>query len=50
MTNLFDGVSFVMEKNEGTESEETKVSDKEIKNMIADAMRQMAENMTGESN
>jgi len=50
MTNLFDGVSFVMEKNEGTESEEAKVSDKEIKNMIADAMRQMAENMTGESN
>ena len=50
MTNLFDGVSFVMEKNQGTESEKSEVSDKEIKNMIADAMRQMAENMTGESN
>ncbi|MFO7814615.1 MAG: glycine/sarcosine/betaine reductase complex component C subunit beta, partial [Halanaerobiales bacterium] len=50
MTNLFDGVSFVMEKNKGFESEKTEASDKEIKNMIADAMRQMAENMTGESN
>ncbi len=50
MTNLFDGVSFVMEENKGTESKKSEVSDKEIKNMIADAMRQMAENMTGESN
>ncbi|MCF8000394.1 MAG: ketoacyl-ACP synthase III family protein [Halanaerobiales bacterium] len=50
MTNLFDGVSFVMERNKGTEPEKSEVSDKEIKNMIADAMRQMAENITGESN
>jgi hypothetical protein len=50
MTNLFDGVSFVMERNEGETEEKAAVSDEEIKSMIADAMRQMAENMTGESN
>ena len=50
MTNLFDGVSFVIEENTGKKDEDTNVSDQEIKNMIADAMRKMSENLIGESN
>ncbi|CCU77561.1 Glycine/sarcosine/betaine reductase component C chain 1 [Halanaerobium saccharolyticum subsp. saccharolyticum DSM 6643] len=49
MTNQFDGVSFVIEKNSGAKKEENSVSDKEIKNMIAGAMRQMADNLLGET-
>jgi len=49
MTNLFDGVSFVMEKNQGLAEEKTEIDDQEIKNMIAGAMRQMAENLLGET-
>ena len=49
MTNQFDGISFVMEKNSGAKKEEDSVSDKEIKNMIAGAMRQMADNLLGET-
>jgi len=49
MTNQFDGVSFVMEKNSGEQKKENSVSDKEIKNMIAGAMRQMADNLLGET-
>ncbi|TDO94631.1 3-oxoacyl-[acyl-carrier-protein (ACP)] synthase III-like protein [Halanaerobium saccharolyticum] len=49
MTNLFDGVSFVIEKNSGVKKQENSVSDKEIKNMIAGAMRQMADNLLGET-
>ena len=49
MTNLFDGVSFVMEKNTGEVAEEkSAVDDEEIKGMIADAMRNMAENLLSE--
>jgi len=50
MTNLFDGVSFVIEENTGIKDEKASVSDQEIKNMIADAMRKMSENLIGESN
>jgi hypothetical protein len=49
MTNLFDGVSFVIEKNSGVKKQENSVSDTEIKNMIAGAMRQMADNLLGET-
>ncbi|RAK11766.1 3-oxoacyl-[acyl-carrier-protein (ACP)] synthase III-like protein [Halanaerobium saccharolyticum] len=49
MTNLFDGVSFVIEKNSGVKKQESSVSDTEIKNMIAGAMRQMADNLLGET-
>ncbi|ADO76300.1 glycine/sarcosine/betaine reductase complex component C subunit beta [Halanaerobium praevalens] len=49
MTNQFDGVSFVIEKNSGVEAKTESVSDKEIKNMIAGAMRQMADNLLGET-
>ncbi|MFW6266237.1 MAG: glycine/sarcosine/betaine reductase complex component C subunit beta [Halanaerobiales bacterium] len=49
MTNLFDGVSFVMEENTGeTADKEKAVDDEEIKGMIADAMRNMAENLLAE--
>ena len=49
MTNLFDGLSFVIEENSGEMKEDNKAADeKEIKSMIADAMRNMAENMLSE--
>ncbi|AZO94740.1 glycine/sarcosine/betaine reductase complex component C subunit beta [Halocella sp. SP3-1] len=48
MTNLFDGVSFVIEKNSGKINENENINDKEIKNMIAEAMRDIAENMITE--
>lgn len=41
MTNLFDGVSFVMQKNEGAEEAQGMHEDK-IKLLIADAMRKLA--------
>lgn len=47
MTNLFDGVSFVIRKNSGGQ-EETAVSQKQIQDMIAKAMREFAENMMRE--
>jgi hypothetical protein len=49
MTNQFDGVSFVIEKNQGIKEEKREIDDQEIKNMIAGAMRQMAENLLGET-
>lgn len=47
MTNLFDGVSFVIRKNNGTQ-EESAVSQKQIQGMIAKAMREFAENLMRE--
>ena len=40
LTNLFDGVSFVVQKNSG--AEEAGVSEDEVKGMIAKAMREFA--------
>lgn len=50
MTNLFDGVSIVMERNDGTiEEEGSSGSDKEeIKKVIAESMKQLAENLLAE--
>lgn len=42
MTNLFDGVSIVVEKNTGLKEEEQGISREEIKNMVADAMKDFA--------
>ena len=42
MTNLFDGVSFVVEANGGTEPEAAGVSEEEVKGMIAKAMKEFA--------
>ena len=49
MTNLFDGVSIVVERNSGeTASEGAAVSKEEINNMIAEAMRGFAAHLLGE--
>ncbi|MDY6066062.1 MAG: glycine/sarcosine/betaine reductase complex component C subunit beta [Finegoldia sp.] len=51
MTNLFDGVSIVLERNDGTieEEEGSNGSDKEeIKKVIAESMKQLAENLLAE--
>ncbi len=50
MTNLFDGVSIVIEKNEGKGEEASGVSKAEIKNMIADAMSEFAKNLMESQN
>ena len=45
MTNLFDGISFVMQKNSGKQ-EET-VSEDQIKQLIAEALRDFASHLAG---
>ena len=42
MTNLFDGVSFVIQANTGAEKAETGVSEEEVKGMIDKAMKEFA--------
>jgi len=42
MTNLFDGVSIVMEKNSGKVEETGAVSKEEIKGMVAETMKEFA--------
>ncbi|MEW8955961.1 glycine/sarcosine/betaine reductase complex component C subunit beta [Clostridium sp.] len=42
MTNLFDGVSIVVEKNNGLSKEEAGVSKEEVKSMVAEAMKDFA--------
>jgi len=48
MTNLFDGVSVILERNSGKTEEENTVSKEVVKNMIAEAMRGFASQMLGE--
>ncbi len=48
MTNLFDGVSFVVERNAGLVEEEKGISQEEIKNMIAKAMKKLAAHLLEE--
>jgi hypothetical protein len=48
MTNLFDGVSIVMEKNSGKVEQETGVSEEKIKAMIAQSMREFAAQLLAE--
>lgn len=45
MTNLFDGVSMLIEKNSGVNDDAPQVSKEEIKSMIADAMKDFAESL-----
>ncbi len=40
MTNLFDGVSVVIERNSGMEEKKELVSRDEIRSMIAEAMKE----------
>ncbi len=42
MTNLFDGVSFVIQANGGAEKAEAGVSEDEVKSLIAKAMKEFA--------
>lgn len=49
MTNLFDGVSYVLEANQGLETEKSSqsgVDETQIKSMIADAMRKLAQSLS----
>ncbi|PKK39996.1 Glycine/sarcosine/betaine reductase component C chain 1 [Clostridiaceae bacterium JG1575] len=51
MTNLFDGVSFIMEKNEvagAPEAQESGMDESKVKNLIAQAMRKLAETLAEE--
>ncbi len=42
MTNLFDGVSIVMEKNSGVEKESKGISEDEVRSLVAESMRDFA--------
>lgn len=45
MTNLFDGISIVVEKNPGVEDEGKNISKEEIKHIVAEALRDFASQM-----
>lgn len=45
MTNLFDGISFVMEKNPGLKEDEGRISKEEVKAMVAEALRDFASHL-----
>lgn len=47
MTNLFDGISIVMEKNPGKINREKEISEEEIRSLIAEAMRDFATHLLG---
>lgn len=48
MTNLFDGISVIIEKNNGDKGTGEGVSKEEVNKLIADAMRDFAKSMLGE--
>lgn len=48
MTNLFDGVSFVIQANTGADKEESSVSEEEVKGLIAKAMKDFAATLMAE--
>ena len=45
MTNLFDGVSIVVEKNPGKADEEKGVSEEEVRKLVAESMRDFASHL-----
>ena len=47
MTNLFDGVSFVVQANDGKGAEEG-FDEGKVKTLIGEAMRGFAQNLLGE--
>ncbi|HPF20551.1 MAG TPA: glycine/sarcosine/betaine reductase complex component C subunit beta [Syntrophomonas sp.] len=52
MTDLFDGISFIIEPNQGIQgdcmpSDNKEESKQEIRNMLADAMQELARSMSG---
>jgi hypothetical protein len=48
MTNLFDGVSFIIEANKGGQKETSAISEEQIKNLIANALKDFASNLLSE--
>ncbi|MGP1403577.1 MAG: glycine/sarcosine/betaine reductase complex component C subunit beta [Catonella sp.] len=48
MTNLFDGVSFVIQTNTSAENKESGVSEEEVKGLIAKAMKEFAASLVTE--
>lgn len=45
MTNLFDGLSIIIEKNSGLQTEEAKISKDSIRLLVAEALRDMAKSL-----
>ena len=45
MTNLFDGVSFIIEANKGGQKETSTISEDQIKSLIANALKDFASNL-----
>ena len=48
MTNLFDGISIILEENTGPTEPTPEISEEEIKSMIAEAMRGFASHLLEE--
>ncbi len=48
MTNLFDGVSVILERNDGKVADNTAVSDDKIKQLIAESLKSFAEQLLDE--
>lgn len=48
MTNLFDGVSFIVQANSGKKAEKATISEEEVKNLIAKALKDFASNLLKE--
>lgn len=48
MTNLFDGVSVIVERNPGKQEEVSAVSKEEVNKMVAEAMRDFAKHLLAE--
>ena len=50
MTNLFDGISFVMHANQGKQEEGQGISKQEVRGLIAEALRNFAQSLGGSDN
>ena len=48
MTNLFDGISFLVEKNDGSSTSDTGNNEAEVKALIGEAMRRFADGLLSE--
>jgi hypothetical protein len=47
MTNLFDGVSFILQQNSGAGEEES-VSETSVRKLIADSLKDFAKHLQGD--
>ncbi len=48
MTNLFDGVSFIVEANKGRQEAQSTISEEKVKELIAQALKNFASNLMAE--